>query len=146
MRSRAATGRVTAAQAAGGAAENTAADFLERQGLEIVARNYRTRMGEIDLVARDGATLVFVEVRMRTCDRFGGAAESIGSRKRSRIEAAARQYLARFRREPPCRFDVITLDGGIPAWLRGAFEAREVESSSYASQRHLTQMNADEHG
>src|ERR1700675_3298559 len=145
MSRRVATGRVTAAQAAGGAAEDAAARFLERHGLEIVARNYRTRLGEIDLVARDGATLVFVEVRMRTCDRFGGAAESIGWRKRSRIEAAARQYLARLRREPPCRFDVITLDGGIPAWLKGAFEAREVEFTSYAGQGHLTQMNADEH-
>jgi putative endonuclease len=133
MSSRAATGSVTAAQAAGGAAEEAAARFLERQGLAIVARNYRTRQGEIDLVARDGATLVFVEVRMRSSAEYGGGAESIGWRKRSRIEAAARQYLANLRREPPCRFDVVTLDGGTPVWLKGAFEAREVESSSYAS-------------
>ncbi len=133
MSARASTGGVTPAQAAGGAAEEAAARFLEGNGLAIVARNYRTRMGEIDLVARDGATLVFVEVRMRSCDRFGGGAESIGWRKRSRIEAAARQYLSRLRREPPCRFDVITLDGGTPVWIKGAFEAREVESSSYAS-------------
>jgi putative endonuclease len=136
MSSRAARGSVTAAQAAGGAAEEAAARFLERQGLAIVARNYRTRMGEIDLVARDGATLVFVEVRMRSSADYGGGAESIGWRKRSRIEAAARQYLANLRREPACRFDVVTLDGGTPVWLKGAFEAREVESPSYASQRH----------
>jgi putative endonuclease len=135
MSSRAATGRVTAAQAAGGAAEEAAARFLERQGLAIVARNYRTRLGEIDLVARDGATLVFVEVRMRSSDHYGGGAESIGWRKRSRIEAAARQYLARLRGEPACRFDVVTLDGGTPVWLKGAFEAREVESPSYASEK-----------
>jgi putative endonuclease len=134
MSSRAGTGSVTAAQAAGGAAEEAAARFLERQGLAIVARNYRTRLGEIDLVARDGATLVFVEVRMRSSDRYGGGAESIGWRKRSRIEAAARQYLSQLRREPPCRFDVVTLDGGTPVWLKGAFEAREVESPSYASE------------
>lgn len=133
MSARASTGGVTPAQAAGGAAEEAAARFLERNGLAIVARNYRTRMGEIDLVALEGATLVFVEVRMRSCDRFGGGAESIGWRKRSRIEAAARQYLSRLRREPPCRFDVVTLDGGTPVWIKGAFEAREVESSSYAS-------------
>ena len=113
---------MTQAQAAGSAAEDAAANFLARQGLQIVARNYRTRMGEIDLVARDGATLVFVEVRMRSSQRFGGGAESIGPRKQARIVAAARQYLARLRREPPCRFDVVTLDGGTPAWLRGAFE------------------------
>ena len=125
-------GTPTAEQLAGGAAEDAAARFLERAGLAIVARNYRTRLGEIDLIARDGATLVFVEVRLRANDRCGGGAESIGMRKRARIEAAARQYLARIRREPPCRFDVITLDDGVPAWLRGAFEARDVESPSYS--------------
>ena len=113
---------MTTAQAAGSAAEDAAANFLARQGLEIVARNYRTRLGEIDLVARDGATLVFIEVRMRSSTRFGGGAESIGPRKQARIVAAARQYLARLRHEPPCRFDVVTLDGGTPAWLRAAFE------------------------
>jgi putative endonuclease len=134
LKPRAPTGTVTAAQAAGGAAEDAAARFLEDRGLAIVARNYRTRMGEIDLIARDGETLVFVEVRMRSSDHYGGGAESIGWRKRSRIEAAARQYLALLRREPACRFDVVTLDGGTPVWLKGAFEAREVESSNYASE------------
>lgn len=116
------SGRRTAAQTAGEAAEERAARFLSRQGLEIVARNFRTRLGEIDLVARDGATLVFVEVRMRTSARFGGAAGSIDSRKRARLAAAARQYLARLRHEPPCRFDVVTVDDGDASWLRGAFE------------------------
>jgi len=118
-----ASGRRTSAQVAGGEAEETAARFLERNGLEVVARNYRTRMGEIDLVAREGSTLVFVEVRMRTSARFGGAAASVDFRKRSRIEAAARHFLARLAHEPPCRFDVLTLDGDNRAsWLRGAFE------------------------
>ena len=114
--------RPTAAQAAGGEAEDRAARFLARQGLAILARNYRTRLGEIDLVARDGDTLVFVEVRLRTSRACGGAAESVGSRKQRRIAAAARQYLARLGREPACRFDVITLEEREPTWMRGAFE------------------------
>ena len=113
----------TAAQIAGSTAEHDAGRFLERQGLAIVARNFRTRFGEIDLVARDGGTLVFVEVRLRTNERCGSGAESIDERKRRRIVAAARLYLARVRPEPPCRFDVVTLDGGAPEWLRGAFDA-----------------------
>jgi putative endonuclease len=88
-----------------------------------VARNYRTRMGEIDLVAREGDTLVFVEVRLRSNARFGGAAESVDRRKRLRIESAARHFLARLQREPACRFDVVTLEGdSVAEWLRGAFE------------------------
>jgi putative endonuclease len=116
----------TPAQAAGGEAEEAAARFLVRQGLRIVARNYRTRLGEIDLIARDGATLVFVEVRLRTSERFGGALGSIHHAKRRRIEAAARRFLMRFASEPACRFDVVTLAAGDDdreaAWLRGAFE------------------------
>jgi putative endonuclease len=112
----------TAAQATGGDAEERAARFLAAQGLRIVARNYRTRQGEIDLIAQDGATLVFVEVRMRSSARFGGALGSIDARKRARITAAARHYLMRLGREPRCRFDVVTLEGREPAWLRGAFE------------------------
>lgn len=113
----------TPAQAAGGAAEESAERFLARQGLSIVERNYRTRLGEIDLVARDGAALVFVEVRLRHGERFGGAIESITPRKQRRIIAAARQYLMRFAHLPPCRFDVVCLGGEAPLWLRGAFDA-----------------------
>ena len=120
---RLAKGSATPAQARGAEAEDRAASFLAQQGLDIVARNYRTRFGEIDLIARDGAVLVFVEVRMRSSEGFGGAAGSIDSRKQSRIVAAARQFLAGLTREPPCRFDVVTLEGGAPKWLRGAFEA-----------------------
>jgi putative endonuclease len=61
-------------------------------------------------------------VRLRSSQRFGGGAGSIDPRKRARIVSAARLYLARLNGEPPCRFDVVTLDGGAPAWLRGAFE------------------------
>lgn len=112
----------TAAQTAGGDAEDSAARFLAAHGLQVVARNYRTRLGEIDLVARDGAVLVFVEVRLRRSARCGGALESITARKRRRIAAAARAYLLRFRRVPACRFDVVCLEGAEPLWVRGAFE------------------------
>lgn len=115
----------TPAQAAGGAAEETAAAFLAGQGLAILARNYRTRLGEIDLIARDGEALVFVEVRLRSDAAWGGALGSITARKRRRIAAAARHYLMRFRRMPPCRFDVVALDGASPQWVRGAFDVTE---------------------
>ena len=116
-----------AARDLGLAAEEAAARFLESKGLSIVGRNYRTRFGEVDLVARDGATLVFVEVRRRTSRAFGGAAASVDARKRSRLVAAARHYLARLGTEPPCRFDVVTWDGhrGPPGWIRAAFEPDE---------------------
>jgi putative endonuclease len=105
-------------------AEELAARFLAGQGLVVVARNYRTRLGEVDLVARDGATLVFVEVRLRSWSAFGGAAGSVDGRKQRRIVAAARHYLARLGAEPACRFDVITLQGrpATPSWIRGAFD------------------------
>jgi putative endonuclease len=94
----------------GAAAEGLAARFLASQGLAIVSRNYRCRGGEIDIVARDGSTLVFVEVRMRSNRSFGGPAESITFVKRRRLRLAAQHYLARLRREPPCRFDAVLLD------------------------------------
>jgi putative endonuclease len=94
----------------GAAAEALAADYLEACGLVIVARNYRCRGGEIDLIARDRDTLVFVEVRLRSGAAFGGAAASITAGKRRRIALAARHYLAGIGREPPCRFDAVLLD------------------------------------
>ena len=112
----------SASQAVGSGAEERAAAFLQAQGLAIVDRNFRTRLGEIDLVARDGATLVFVEVRYRAGESYGGALESITAAKRRRIAAAANQYLARLGAQPPCRFDVITFEGPSPRWLRAAFD------------------------
>lgn len=113
------------ARARGVEAESQAAHFLEAQGLAIVARNYRTRFGEIDLIARDGATLVFVEVRARRSAAYGGAMASIDVAKQRRIVSAARHYLGRTGAEPACRFDVLAWEGGSanPAWIRGAFEA-----------------------
>jgi putative endonuclease len=106
----------------GAAAEALAASFLTAQGLAIVGRNYRCRGGEIDLIARDGDTLVFVEVRLRRNCAFGGAAESITAAKRRRLRLAAGHYLAGLPREPPCRFDAILLETlAIDSieWLRG---------------------------
>jgi len=104
-------------------AEAAAADYLARKGLKLLAANYRCRMGEIDMVLRDRDTIVFAEVRLRTGTGFGGAAESIDRRKRARIIAAARHYLAG-KPEPQCRFDVVLLDRLDPPridWIRDAF-------------------------
>jgi putative endonuclease len=119
------TTRAEARARAGVDAEALAGRFLEARGLTIVARNFRTRRGEIDLVARDGDTLVFVEVRLRSSARFGGAAESITAVKRARLVAAAQVYLLGQRGDPPCRFDAILLDRVDPSrvdWLRNVIE------------------------
>ncbi|MDB5862991.1 MAG: hypothetical protein JWO70_797 [Betaproteobacteria bacterium] len=107
----------------GEAAEAMAADFLERKGLNVVARNYRCRLGEIDLVAREGDTTVFVEVRQRASSAFGGAAASITAAKRVRLLRAARHYLSRLKTMPACRFDALLIEGNPPRieWIRNAF-------------------------
>ena len=108
----------------GARAESLAADFLAARGLAIVERNFRTRMGEIDVIARDRETIVFVEVRKRRSDAYGGAAASITGAKRARLIAAAQGYLAMLRREPPCRFDAVLIDGSDPPrieWHRDVF-------------------------
>jgi putative endonuclease len=104
-------------------AENVAAAFLQQQGLELVARNYRCRFGEIDLIARDGKTLVFVEVRMRSSNSFGGAAASITAAKRGKLTRAARHYLAGTARMPACRFDALLVSGADHSveWIKNAF-------------------------
>lgn len=104
-------------------AENLAADFLQLQGLRLVERNYRCRMGEIDLIMDDGATRVFVEVRLRRNRNFGGAAESITQSKQSKLIRAAQHYLQQFSKQPPCRFDAVLLDGLKIEWIKDAFSA-----------------------
>lgn len=109
----------------GSAAEGMALKYLETHGLSLVERNFRCRVGEIDLIMNDGDTLVFVEVRLRSNSAFVSAGESISHRKQARIVAAANQYLAG-RREVPCRFDCILLDKLAPdsiEWIRNAFGA-----------------------
>ena len=117
-------------QISGDAAEDRALAHLKRHGLALVERNYRVargpnaRGGEIDLILRDrDATLVFVEVRVRTDTRHGGAAASIGAAKRASVVLTARHYLLRFAAPPACRFDVVVIDGGDLQWLRAAFDA-----------------------
>lgn len=106
----------------GAQAEEQALGFLERQGLKLKERNYRCRAGEIDLILSDGKTLVFVEVRMRRSRAFGGAAESITQRKRARVVAAARHYLAGRRALPACRFDAVLIEADAPpVWIKDAF-------------------------
>ena len=112
---------------AGDAAEALALQHLQRAGLRLVVRNYRTPGrggGEIDLIMRapDG-TCVFVEVRQRASTRHGGAAASVSATKQRRIVFAARHFLSRLASWPPCRFDVVALDGGQIEWLQGAFDA-----------------------
>lgn len=106
-------------------AEARAARYLEGCGLHIVERNYRSRYGEIDLIARDGVTLVFVEVRARSSNAFGGAAASITAAKRQKLTRTALHYLAGAGRTPQCRFDAVLLagDDGPVEWIRDAFGA-----------------------
>ncbi len=103
-------------------AEERAARYLERCGQRIVERNFRVRGGEIDLICRDGRTLVFVEVRLRGRSDFGSAGASITAVKRQRIVLAARHYLAG-RPECDCRFDCVLIDGKQLEWIRDAFAA-----------------------
>lgn len=107
----------------GAGAEAMAAAFLESRGLTILARNYRCRLGEIDLVARDGPTTVFVEVRKRASSAYGGAAASITAAKKLKLTRAARHYMSRLSTLPQCRFDAVLIEGEPPRidWIRNAF-------------------------
>lgn len=121
---------LTRRQQSGRRAEDLAAEFLRAQGCEILERNYRRRLGELDLIARQGGVLVIAEVRTRASGKWGGAAASIDRRKQQRITRAALQLLqqradlARL----PVRFDVLVVsdlsaaEPGIE-WIRHAFEA-----------------------
>ena len=110
-------------KALGDLAEARALDHLSAAGLVLVRRNYRVargpraRGGEVDLVMREpDGTLVFIEVRVRRDERFGAA-------KRQRLVFAASHFLRRFASPPPCRFDVVAIDGDHIEWLRAAFDA-----------------------
>jgi putative endonuclease len=104
-------------------AEDVAAAFLQQSGLKVIERNYQCRFGEIDLIARDGNMLVFVEVRMRKSNAFGGAAASITRAKREKLLLTARHYLLGMRQVPACRFDAILIagEGAAPEWLKNVF-------------------------
>lgn len=114
----------SARQRSGYAAEQRALDYLTARGLRPIARNFRVRMGEIDLVMVDGVELVFVEVRQRSGAGFGGAAASVTGIKQQRVRRAAQAFLARHcagRRWPAVRFDVVAIDDGRIDWIRAAF-------------------------
>ena len=111
----------------GSDAEHQAEQFLEKQGLKLIARNYRSRLGEIDLIMQNNSTLVFVEVRKRTHHKYGGAAASVDFRKQRKLIQTARFWLANNYRyqSHSCRFDVIAIEsnGEIPGciWYKDAF-------------------------
>lgn len=122
------SGRTT--KAIGDAAEARALDHLQAQGLKLVQRNYRVAGGphargaEVDLILRDrDGTLVFVEVRARASAGHGGALASVGAVKQQRIVRAARHFLLRWPVLPPCRFDVVAIEGGHIHWVKAAFDA-----------------------
>jgi putative endonuclease len=110
-------------QRIGQGAEDTAVRFLQSEGLTVLLRNYRGKVGELDIVARDAQTLVVVEVRIRSSDRFGGAAASVDHRKQAKIRRAAtllihqRKDLAAL----PIRFDVIAIGPAGIQWIKHAF-------------------------
>lgn len=102
--------------------EQRALTYLRMRGMTLVMLNYSCRGGEIDLIMRDKDTLVFVEVRQRDGTGYGGAAASISPAKVRRVVRAAQTYLLRYTRLPPCRFDVLAVDGETIDWLRNAIE------------------------
>lgn len=130
---RGANARVARARAAaelGRAAESVAARFLVSRGLEIVMRNFRRRLGEIDLVAREGPVLAIVEVRTRSTQKYGGAAASVDWRKRTRIVRAAHLLMTRHQEyaQQRIRFDVIVVFNALAEnpqvqWIKNAFAA-----------------------
>lgn len=122
------SGRTT--KAIGDAAEARALAHLQARGLTLVQRNYRVAGGphargaEVDLILREGdGTLVFVEVRARAGSAHGGALASVDGPKRQRIVRAARHFLLRWPTLPPCRFDVVAVEGERILWVKAAFDA-----------------------
>lgn len=110
---------------AGPAAEKLAVEFLQRNGLKLIESNFRSRHGEIDLILRDGDTLVFAEVRLRSNSAFGGAGASITAAKQAKIARTAQFYLQQTQSTAPCRFDAVlldSLDARRVEWIRNAFE------------------------
>jgi putative endonuclease len=118
------TKKTTARRATGDRFEGAALSYLQQAGLRLVRANFLCRHGEIDLVMRDGETLVFVEVRYRKSGAFGGAVGSITQAKRRRLISAAHIWLAwhPYDARRPCRFDVLAFEGNSVEWIPNAFE------------------------
>jgi len=89
--------------------EEIARKFLKKKGYKLLAENYKTPMGEIDIIAKDGKEIVFIEVKTRESLQFGQPFEAVNYIKRKRITKAALSYLKRFKELPPCRFDVLSI-------------------------------------
>lgn len=109
-------------RAIGEAKERLAESFLTAQGLRLIARNHRSRFGEIDLVMREEDVLVFVEVRYRRSTRFGTPAATVDARKQQRLILAARHFLHLHPTQLACRFDVVAIGAQDDIqWIRQAF-------------------------
>lgn len=111
----------------GQAGEASACRYLERHGLVLIERNYRCRMGELDLIMRDNEYLVFVEVRIRSNPNYGNPAETVTRRKQTRLIRAAAYYLQRQRLNLPCRFDIVAISSEANGeqrlqWIKNAFQ------------------------
>lgn len=102
--------------------EQLACEFLQASGLRLVQRNFCLKMGEIDLIMLDGDTLVFVEVRYRKNQRYGGALSSIDPRKQARIIRTSLYYLQHYAPNAAARFDVVAVEGQTVQWIKNAFE------------------------
>lgn len=109
--------------AQGRIAEDQACAYLQAQGLVLIERNYQQRGGEIDLIFYDHDYLVFVEVRFRRCNDFGGALSSIDLRKQQRLIRTATHYLMQHAVTKPVRFDVVALTPTHLEWIKDAFSA-----------------------
>ena len=99
-------------------AEARALAFLQQQGLTLIEKNFRCRAGEVDLIMHDVQTLVFIEVRSRKNQHFGGAAASVGPVKQQRLWRSASFYLLKFPKPPACRFDLVAIDGNDLRWMK----------------------------
>lgn len=107
-------------------AEDMALDFLKQKGLSLVDRNYRTRFGEIDLIMKDESHIVFVEVRFRSSNQFGGAAMSVDHRKQKKLIKCAQHYIANSSTTLGFRFDVVAISPSNTQheiqWITNAFD------------------------
>ena len=102
--------------------EDLALDYLLGQGLELVARNYSCKWGELDLLMQEQGVLIIVEVRYRSNDRFGSTVESITAKKQAHIVAATKHYIMSNNINQPIRFDVLAITGDMPLnWVKNAF-------------------------
>jgi len=105
-------------------AEDEACQFLEKNGLTLIEKNYRCRSGEIDLIMQDQEALVFVEVRYRTKNDYGSALDSVDHSKIQKLISAAQHYISKHNPDRPMRFDVIGFDASLkPNWVSNAFSA-----------------------